>query len=300
MAGAADFSLTPVINSAAFAEVYEQKEEVGAGAFSRVYRATQRATGKDFACKVVKKDHPDYDDAEMESEIRIARMVAGHPNVANIVDVFVDETRWYLVQELVMGGELFDIVIRRSEAREEATAGADARPYTEQEASLVVRQVLQALTHCHAKGVAHRDIKPENVLCDSTAVDSLLKLGDFGLAKIIPPDGIMTASSGTPEYVAPEVIARPPVGYGPGCDIWSVGVLTYILLCGFPPFYGDSPKDILASVKSRVVDFSADFFPSPEWDDISAEAKHLLVKGMLNRDPTQRCSPCTHSHVYII
>ena len=111
MAGAADFSLTPVINSAAFAEVYEQKEEVGAGAFSRVYRATQRATGKDFACKVVKKDHPDYDDAEMESEIRIARMVAGHPNVANIVDVFVDETRWYLVQELVMGGELFDIVL---------------------------------------------------------------------------------------------------------------------------------------------------------------------------------------------
>jgi serine/threonine protein kinase len=150
------------------------------------------------------------------------------------------------------------------------------------------------VAHCHAKGVVHCDLKPENLLCESSDPDSVIKLGDFGLSQIYPPDGgKLTASSGTPEYVAPEVVTRPPVGYDQSCDIWSMGVITYILLSGFPPFYAADPdprqntKMILQQVKTKRIEDSADFFPDPEWTSISQEGKELVLR-MLSRDPSRR------------
>lgn len=222
-------------------QVYTLDEEVGRGGFSIVYRCTHRETAQDYACKVIDKAHPDYDVEEMSSEIRIAKLVSGHPNIASLVDVFTDDARWYLVQELVVGGELFDIVIKRCEAREEATGGADARPYTEREASAVVRQLVDAVGYCHSKvrGPGTSSGSPRPVVCTAVLTRARL-LGRTGLAQILPPAGLVFASSGTPEYVAPEVVARPATGYGTSCDMWCAprGVLPAAgrhLCCRAPP-----------------------------------------------------------------
>ena len=174
-----------------------------------MYQVQKKGTEELYACKIVDMSHDGYETDEVETEIRLGQLVSGHPNVVNIVDVFRDERYWYLVQQLVTGGELFEIVIRRSQAHE-AVSG-DARPYSEREASLVLRQIVAAVAHCHSKGVVHRDLKPENILCSSSDADAMLKLADFGLSAEIQSGQKLTSSSGTPEYVAPEVVTRPPV-----------------------------------------------------------------------------------------
>jgi calcium/calmodulin-dependent protein kinase I len=292
-AGAVRFNMEVVLNSSPYEEVYQQGDELGRGAFSIVYLTTRRDTGQKFACKVVDMQSPQYQPDEMETEIRIAKLVSGHANTVNVIDVFRDDRYWRIVQELVMGGELFELVLQRADAKEMA-GDADLRPYSEREASLIICQAVAGVAHCHAKGVVHCDLKPENLLCESDDPDSVIKLGDFGLSQILPADGgMLTASSGTPEYVAPEVVTRPPQGYDQSCDIWSIGVITYILLSGFPPFYAADPdprqntRMILQQVKTKVIEDSQAFFPEPEWTSISSEAK-ALVLSMLDRDPSRR------------
>jgi serine/threonine protein kinase len=295
LAGAVRFNMEVVLNPAPYEEVYQQGDELGRGAFSTVYLTTRRDTGQKFACKVVDIDSPQYNAEEIETEIRIAKLVSGHPNTVNVVDVFRDDSRWRIVQELVMGGELFELVLRRADAKEDA-GESDLRPYSEREASLIIRQAVAGVAHCHSKGVVHCDLKPENLLCESDDPYSVIKLGDFGLSQILPADGgMLTQSSGTPEYVAPEVISRPPQGYDQSCDIWSLGVITYTLLSGFPPFYAADPdprqntRMILQQVKTKRIEDSMEFFPEPEWTLISSEAK-ALVLAMLSRDPSRRPS----------
>eukprot|EP01043_Picozoa_sp_COSAG02_P054077 COSAG02_NODE_6068_length_3827_cov_1.089056_2_plen_668_part_00 len=295
LAGAVRFNMDVVLNPAPYEAVYQQGDELGRGAFSIVYLTTRRDTGQKFACKVVDMDSPQYNAEEIETEIRIAKLVSGHRNTVNVVDVFRDDRQWRIVQELVMGGELFELVLQRADAREEA-GETDLRPYSEREASLIIRQAVAGVAHCHSKGVVHCDLKPENLLCESADPDSVIKLGDFGLSQILPADGgMLTQSSGTPEYVAPEVVTRPPQGYDQSCDIWSIGVITYILLSGFPPFYASDPdprqntRMILQQVKTKKIEDSAEFFPAPEWTSISSEAK-TLVLAMLDRDPSRRPS----------
>lgn len=272
-----------LINDGKFKDHYAIGPELGRGAFSVVHRAVCKKTKVAFAVKLIDTKHPDYNEDEMKMEIKINHIVSGHEHIVNLVDVFRDAKHWYLIQEIVTGGELFNIVVRRAEKRADETHDEDARPYCEEEVSGMMRQIVTAIAFCHSKGVVHRDLKPENILAQTDDPKSLLKLADFGLASIIAKDKLLFSSSGTPEYVAPEVITRPPPGYDSKADIWSIGVLFYILLCGFPPFYGDTPRRTMEQVKTKEIEF-----PSPEWDLISDEAKVLIKTKLLNRDPTQR------------
>lgn len=191
-----------------------------------------------------------------------------HPNIIRLYETFEDDQNVYLVMELCEGGELFDRII---------TEGT----FSEKAAAAYVRQILSALFYLHNRGVCHRDIKPENFLLGSKHPDAQLKLIDFGLSARFSNNGFMRSKSGTPYYVAPEVLAGK---YTEKCDIWSVGVLTYILLCGYPPFNGRTDKDILAQVRRGYVKF-----PEPEWLDISENAKNF-VQQLLDFNPNNRLS----------
>ncbi|KAG9402365.1 hypothetical protein AC1031_006980 [Aphanomyces cochlioides] len=194
-----------------------------------------------------------------------------HPNIVKLVDVFDNEAgdMCYLVMELVTGGELFDRIIAKDH-------------YTEGEAKVVVRTVASVLVYCHAQNIAHRDLKPENLLYANPAEDAPIKIADFGFAIIASDNVVMQTMCGTPGYFAPEVIAHRP--YEQKCDIWSLGVITYILLCGFPPFYDESQVQEMEKIRRADYDF-----PSPYFDEISDLAKDFIRK-MLVVDVDARLS----------
>jgi len=164
--------------------------------------------------------------------------------------------------ELVTGGELFDKIVEKGQ-------------YTENEASTIVKKMLSAVEYLHTQGIAHRDLKPENLLLKSTS-DTEVMISDFGLSKIVSQQSIMDTACGTPYYVAPEVLLS--TGYDKEVDLWSVGVITYLLLCGFPPFYGESLPEVFEQIMKADYDF-----PDPYWTDISSEAKDLIKKIISSR-----------------
>jgi calcium/calmodulin-dependent protein kinase I len=174
-----------------------------------------------------------------------------------------------MVMELMTGGELFDRIVERGK-------------YSEAQAVGVVRKITDALAYCHARGVVHRDLKPENLLYTDATDAAEIKVADFGLAKMIQESGFMSTACGTPGYVAPEVLESKP--YTEKVDCWSVGVILYILLCGFPPFYDENNAKLFAQIKAAAYDF-----PSPYWDGVSKQAKDLISK-LLVVEPTQRLS----------
>jgi serine/threonine protein kinase len=182
-----------------------------------------------------------------------------HPHIVQLLDLFETKDNLYLVLELVEGGELFDRIVERGH-------------YSERDAADIVKQMLQGTQYMHDNGVAHRDLKPENVLCGGPE-GTIVKIADFGLSKDFGGAALQTAL-GTPGYVAPEVLSGNP--YDSAVDLWSIGVITYVLLCGFTPFYAENQRELFEQILSA--DFS---FPSPEWDEISDSAKdfinHLLV-----------------------
>mmetsp|Transcript_7556 Transcript_7556/g.8287 ORF Transcript_7556/g.8287 Transcript_7556/m.8287 type:complete len:235 (-) Transcript_7556:95-799(-) len=187
-----------------------------------------------------------------------------HKNIIHLIDVYNEGESLYLVMEVIKGGELFDEIVRRGS-------------YSEKDASNIIRQILEAVAYMHSMGVAHRDLKPENLLIEGDGV----KLSDFGLSKRFDNSPLRTCC-GTPDYAAPEVLSLAP--YDAGVDIWSIGVITYILLCGYPPFYGDTNQEIFKKIMARDFDF-----PSPDWDDISAQAKQF-INTLLILDPKKRPS----------
>lgn len=187
-------------------------------------------------------------------------------------EIFDSSDKLYIVLELVTGGELFDRIVSKGS-------------YSEKEASELMKQVLDALSYLHAKGIVHRDLKPENLLYASPAPDAPIKLADFGLAKIVSSGGqssVMHTTCGTPGYVAPEVLKND--GYDTQVDAWSMGVILYILLCGFPPFHDDNQALLFEQIKNGKYDF-----PDPWWSNISDQAKDL-VKKMMTVDPKARYS----------
>jgi len=240
--------------------------QLGEGSFGSAYRAKCIQTGalravKSIEIKAVKNP------IRFQREIDIAKLL-DHPNVVRLYETFRDARKIYLVMELCTGGELFDRIV------DEAPGGFD-----EMKAATYILQMLAALCYLHARSFAHRDVKPENFLFHSSQPESKLKLIDFGLACHFDRDRPMSTKAGTAYYVAPEVLRG---SYNEKCDIWSAGVISFILLCGYPPFSGDADPEILKKVKEGSFEFR-----SPEWDAISQGAKNLVTQ-MLTVDPILR------------
>ncbi|XP_046726120.1 calcium/calmodulin-dependent protein kinase IGb isoform X2 [Silurus meridionalis] len=244
-------------------EVFDFMEVLGSGAFSEVFMVKERKTGKFFAIKCVKKKNKR--DINLENEIAVLRRIK-HENVVALEDLYEGRTHYYLVMELVSGGELFDRILDRG-------------VYSEKDASLVIRQVLDGVNYLHKNGIVHRDLKPENLLYYSPDEKSKIMISDFGLSKM-EDKGIMSTACGTPGYVAPEVLAQKP--YSKAVDCWSIGVITYILLCGYPPFYEESETRLFSKIMKAQYEFD-----SPFWDDISESAKDF-IRNMMQKNPNLR------------
>ncbi|CAM9766112.1 unnamed protein product [Chrysoparadoxa australica] len=244
--------------------------ELGHGQYGRVHKCSSKKTGEELALKSILKSRVGKMDT-IKREIEILTLV-DHPNVIKLVDVFEDEHYLHLVTELCTGGELFDRIIARSES--------DEGRYSERDAAIIIRKILLGLRYCHVEhNICHRDLKPDNFLFKGPEEDAELKIIDFGLSRFEESQQLMTTRVGTPYYMAPEVLKR---NYTLACDLWSVGVVCYILLCGFPPFYGDTDQEIFAGVLLGEFDF-----PSPEWDSVSDAAKNFISK-LLVTEPSKR------------
>jgi calcium-dependent protein kinase len=244
--------------------------ELGHGHYGVVRKCQNRQTKEYFAVKTIKKSKVGRLET-LKREIEILKTM-DHPNIIKLVDVFEDDKYLHLVTELCTGGELFDRIIEKTKSAE--------GHYSEQDAATIIKSVLSALEYCHTvHNICHRDLKPENFLFATPASDSELKIIDFGLSRYDDEIEHMSTKVGTPYYIAPEVLSRK---YDKECDLWSVGVVTYVLLCGYPPFYGDTDAEIFASVKKGEFDF-----PSPDWDDISLQAKNF-IRACLRIDASKR------------
>ncbi|NXU47606.1 KCC1G kinase, partial [Turnix velox] len=239
-------------------------EALGSGAFSEVFLVKQRSTGKLFALKCIKKS-PLTRESSLENEIAVLKKIK-HENIVTLEDIYESTTHFYLVMQLVSGGELFDRILERG-------------VYTEKDASGVIHQVLTAVKYLHENGIVHRDLKPENLLYLTPEENSKIMITDFGLSKM-EQNGIMSTACGTPGYVAPEVLAQKP--YSKAVDCWSIGVITYILLCGYPPFYEETESKLFEKIKEGYFEFE-----SPFWDDISESAKDF-IRHLLEKNPTTR------------
>nr|DBA33970.1 TPA: hypothetical protein GDO54_001582 [Pyxicephalus adspersus] len=239
-------------------------EVLGSGAFSEVFLVKNRSTGQHHALKCIKKVNSARD-RSLENEIAVLKKIK-HENIVTLEDIYESTSHFYLVMQLVSGGELFDRILERG-------------VYTEKDASNVIRQVLSAVKYLHDNGIVHRDLKPENLLYITPDENSKIMITDFGLSKM-EETGIMSTACGTPGYVAPEVLAQKP--YSKAVDCWSIGVITYILLCGYPPFYEETESKLFEKIKDGSYEFE-----SPFWDDISKSAKDF-IGCLLEKDPKKR------------
>ncbi|KAL3852250.1 hypothetical protein ACJMK2_015918 [Sinanodonta woodiana] len=245
---------------------YDLKETLGTGAFSEVLLAEEKTEkGKFVAVKCIDKMGLLGKEESLENEIHVLRRLK-HPNIVQLLDVFEDKNYVYLVMELVTGGELFDRIVEKGS-------------YTEKDASNLIRQVLEAVDYMHEQGVVHRDLKPENLLYYSIDEDSKIMISDFGLSKM-EDSGTMATACGTPGYVAPEVLAQKP--YGKEVDVWSIGVIAYILLCGYPPFYDENDAALFQQILRAEYEFD-----SPYWDDISDSARDF-IRNLMCKDASAR------------
>jgi serine/threonine protein kinase len=249
---------------------YEIGDQLGSGNFAVVKKAINKQKDskipKEVAIKIIDKAKVE-DMQDIQREIEIMNMV-DHPNVINLFEIFDEPKKMNLVLELVTGGELFDRIVAKGN-------------YSEKDAATCMSQLCQALDYLHTKKIVHRDLKPENLLYASPADDANLKVADFGLARMLTAGDMMKTACGTPGYVAPEILKNK--GYDSGAvDMWSAGVILYILLCGFPPFY----EEELPALFDQILHARYDF-PSPWWDNISADGKDL-VKKLLELDVKKR------------
>ncbi|KAI3512028.1 hypothetical protein L1887_19191 [Cichorium endivia] len=249
-------------------EIYSMGKKLGQGQFGTTFLCTEKETGKDFACKsIAKRKLTTKEDVEdVRREIQIMHHLAGHPNVISIVGAYEDAVAVHVVMELCAGGELFDRIIQRGH-------------YTEKKAAELARIIVGVVESCHSLGVMHRDLKPENFLFSSEQEEAALKTIDFGLSMFFKPGEMFTDMVGSPYYVAPEVLRK---FYSQECDIWSAGVIIYILLSGVPPFWDETEQGIFEQVLKGDLDFN-----SEPWPSISESAKDL-VRRMLVRDPKRR------------
>uniref|UniRef100_A0A7N8Y8Q6 non-specific serine/threonine protein kinase n=2 Tax=Mastacembelus armatus TaxID=205130 RepID=A0A7N8Y8Q6_9TELE len=246
---------------------YKVGRMLGDGNFAVVRECVEHSTGREYALKIINKGKCRGKEHMIQNEVAILRRVK-HPNIVLLIEEVDTYNELYLVMELVKGGDLFDAI-------------TSANRYTERDASGMLYNLANAIKYLHSLNIVHRDIKPENLLVYEHADGSKsLKLGDFGLATVV--DGPLYTVCGTPTYVAPEIIAE--TGYGLKVDIWAAGVITYILLCGFPPFRGSSDDQEVLFDQILMGQLE---FPLPYWDNVSETATEL-IRSMLEVEVDQR------------
>ncbi|XP_026996396.1 calcium/calmodulin-dependent protein kinase (CaM kinase) II gamma 1 isoform X14 [Tachysurus fulvidraco] len=260
--------MATIVTSTRFTEDYQLYEELGKGAFSVVRRCVKKSTGQEYAAKIINtKKLTARDHQKLEREARICRLLK-HSNIVRLHDSIAEEGFHYLVFDLVTGGELFEDIVAREY-------------YSEADASQCINQILESVNHIHQHDIVHRDLKPENLLLASKMKGAAVKLADFGLAIEVQGDQqAWFGFAGTPGYLSPEVLRKDP--YGKPVDIWACGVILYILLVGYPPFWDEDQHKLYQQIKAGAYDF-----PSPEWDTVTPEAKNLINQ-MLTINPAKR------------
>ncbi len=259
------FHLRKACKAVPIEEDYHIGQVLGKGRFSRVCACVNKRTLERKAVKIINKALMDDEEKELvRSEIAIMKLI-DHPNIVHLEDIYEGKHQIYIVIELYSGGELFDRIVGHS-------------CFTEDEAYPIIHPLVKAVAYLHSMGIIHRDLKPENILCGHDVMD--IKIADFGLSKLIYPDEVMKLPCGTLSYVAPEVLTLS--GYGKEADIWSIGIIFYLLICGTLPFDGDTRKEIIA--KTIAAEFDRD---NPGWEDLSADVQSIIC-GMLNKDVNSR------------
>eukprot|EP00798_Chlamydomonas_sp_ICE-L_P017505 gene17505-23817_t len=255
-----------------FLEIYEVGETVGVGGFAVVKKGIEKKSGTPVAIKVVDKSRYAAGDNSLEREIQVLLKV-NHPNCIKLFDVYITPRKVYLVTELVAGGELLDRVTEKGN-------------YTEKDAANLIRQILDGVAYLHSEGVVHRDLKLENMIMLNERDDSPVKIADFGLSKFFSPETVLSTMCGSPQYVAPEVLGMGDglKEYSPAVDMWSVGVILFILLSGYSPFDDDNDAVLFEKIKKGNYDDD-----DPIWENISHPAKDLVAK-LLTVDSEARLS----------
>ena len=254
------------VGSRGLRDIYENTKKLGKGSFGKVFQVRNKTTNKLYACKKISKLNCSNPTFKKEIEI-LMRM--DHPNIIKLYEVFESDNSIYLIMEECFGGELFDKILQRIKKNS---------LYNEKEACKIMQQVIGAIEYCHNNGIVHRDLKPENLLYlkEGEEEDNPIKIADFGLSQHIDINKTLSSKVGTAYYVPPEILAGK---YNEKCDIWSAGVILYILLSGDPPFNASS--DNLIYAKIRKIDYS---FPNDKWKHISKEAKDLISKMLIKED----------------
>ncbi|KAK1434898.1 hypothetical protein QVD17_00652 [Tagetes erecta] len=247
---------------------YSLGQELGRGEFGITYLCTDIKTGEKFGCKSIskKKLRTVVDIEDVRREVEIMRHLPKHPNIVTLKDTYEDDDAVHIVMELCEGGELFDRIVARGH-------------YTERAAASIMRTIVEIVQMCHSHGVMHRDLKPENFLFGNKKETAPLKAIDFGLSVFFKPGEIFNEIVGSPYYMAPEVLKR---NYGPEVDVWSAGVILYILICGVPPFWAETEQGVAQAIIRSVINFKRD-----PWPKVSDNVKDL-VKKMLDPDPKSR------------
>jgi len=261
-------------------ELYDVKEELGKGAFSIVHKGVHRGSGLEVAIKVIQlsclsEAERERQERILENEIKIMQRIISHcedtTNLIEIKDVVREESRLAIVMEILRGKELFDRIVARQR-------------YTEQDAAFLMNKIIKAVRTLHRAQIIHRDLKPENLVFAGDEEEAEIKITDFGLSLNKEGRDVHSSVVGTPNYVAPEVVAIKPRGpfYSEQCDMWSCGVILYILLVGYPPFYHEDVKQLFRQIRAGKYEFHFE-----QWKHCSNEAKDLVSK-MLVVDPRRR------------
>lgn len=240
-----------------FEDGYDLGEKIGSGAFAEVYKCTSKSSGNLHAVKIIENAEDN-----VQAEITILKSLS-HENIVRLIDVFSVHKTIYMVQELIMGGEMFDYII-------------DKGTYNEADASKAFRMILQGLEYLHSKGILHRDLKPENILLSEKSENAVIKIADFGLAKVISEQGMTTTTCGTPGYVAPEVLCQKD--YGTAVDVWAAGVILYIMVSGYEPFFHENETQMFKNIMSGKYTFPPELFHNVSEELVSLIKRILVIK----------------------
>ena len=264
-------NLRMIYNPDNYESHYDIIEKLGKGAFGSVYKVIHKVTGKIRALKIINESFIKFQDDEKEflKEIELLANL-DHPSIIKVFEYFYKNKNFYVIQEYCKGGELYEEIYQ-------------IESFTEKDAAIIMYQLLSAICYLHSNNIVHRDLKPENIMLENKAIgDYSIKLIDFGTANYCSNDKYLTQKVGTLYYISPEVLMKK---YNKTCDIWSCGVILFILLSGYPPFDGDTDEDITNSILNEELDFEEE----EEWKNISKKGIDFLKK-LLQKDPKKRIS----------